>query len=66
MIKYIVPIKTNDSNYNLPIKIDVVYELPNKIAVLFLSPTPSEACYVGYYKWYFKNDFFNIFKYENS
>ena len=41
-------------------KIRVVHQTPERISILFLQPT--SFCWIGYYKWYFKEEFFSIFK----
>jgi hypothetical protein len=43
-----------------PFKVKVVHQMGDRISILFLEPT--SFCWIGYYKWYFKKEFFSIFK----
>ena len=40
-------------------KVKIHLQTEDRVAVLFLEPT--SFCFKGYYKWYFKSEFFNVF-----
>lgn len=64
MIKYIKVKRDIGSIWDSEIKVDVKHELPDKIAIEFLTPTT--FCGIGYYKWYFKDHFYTVFEFINS
>jgi len=47
-----------------PFKVKVVHQTGDRISILFLDPT--SFCWIGYYKWYFKKEFFSIFKLDEE
>jgi hypothetical protein len=49
----------NDIDVSYPIY--VKYITDDKISVKYLCPTPF-CWYIGYYKWYFKDEFINLIK----
>jgi hypothetical protein len=61
MIRYIRAknSRIGDDNYN--IKVDICHETQDRIAVEFLSVT--YFCWIGYYKWYFKDHFYSVFEF---
>jgi len=61
MIKHIKVIKDKGSVWDSVIKVDVKHEFDNRIAIEFLSPTT--FCGIGYYKWYFKDEFLKVFQF---
>ncbi len=61
MIKHIKVIKEIGNLCDSNIKVEVTHELPNRIAIKFLTPT--SFCGIGYYKWYFKDEFLNVFQF---
>jgi hypothetical protein len=53
--------KRPSNQFDEKIKIDLKHESPDKLAVEFLSVT--SFCWIGYYKWYFKDEFLNVFEF---
>jgi hypothetical protein len=41
-------------------KIRIIHQTPERMSVVFLESTI--FCHIGYYKWYYKNEFFSIFE----
>jgi len=61
MQRHIKVIKDQGSVFDSDIKVDVCHEFDNRIAIRFLTLTT--FCFIGYYKWYFKSEFLNVFEF---
>lgn len=53
--------KRPKNQFDEKIKIDLKHELPDKVALEFLSVT--SFCTIGYYKWYYKDHFNSVFEF---
>jgi len=51
---------SSQRGYDKNIKVNVKHITNDKIAVEFLSVT--SFCWIGWYKWYFRNEFDNVFE----
>ena len=61
MIRYIKTKIDIGSVWDSKIKVDVKHDLPDKIAIEFLTPTT--FCGIGDYKWYVKDHFNSVFEF---
>jgi len=61
MIKHIRVKNDIGSVFDSDITIEVCHEFDNRIAIRFLTLTT--FCFIGYYKWYFRTEFLNVFEY---
>lgn len=62
-IKYIRAKDAIEGDFDCRIKIEVCHEIRDRIAIRFLTPT--SFCGIGYYNWYFKDHFNNVFEFIN-